>query len=163
MTIYQKTCLECGSDFLAKDNRRIYCGKSCSATSTNRTSPKRKAKKKSIDEIRERKREYLKEYRRKNPEKAVAQRRREKLKYYYKMTLEEYDSLLSSQGGVCFLCNTHPGDGKNLSVDHDHRCCPGRRSCGKCVRALLCVNCNNKMGWYDRHKEKIDKLTSAML
>lgn len=27
-------------------------------------------------------------------------------------------------------------------VDHDHACCAGSRSCGKCVRGIVCVSCN---------------------
>jgi hypothetical protein len=30
-------------------------------------------------------------------------------------------------------------------VDHDHTCCPGEYTCGKCVRGLLCDDCNKKL------------------
>lgn len=33
-----------------------------------------------------------------------------------------------------------------LVVDHDHECCPGSRSCGRCVRGFLCPNCNAASG-----------------
>ena len=73
----------------------------------------------------------------------------------YRMTPEDYDALLSAQGGCCAICRTdHPGvssskfrnDNQRFSVDHDHSCCPGKMSCGSCVRGLLCRNCNVGIG-----------------
>lgn len=71
---------------------------------------------------------------------------------YYGITGAQYKSLLNEQGGVCWTCGK-PETGKHqsgtlrrLSVDHDHKCCPGKKSCGKCVRGLLCSRCNSAIG-----------------
>lgn len=67
----------------------------------------------------------------------------------YSLTLAQYRTMWDAQGGVCALCQGEPsGRAKVLSVDHDHTCCPGQSSCGKCVRALLCDRCNNGLGCF---------------
>ena len=60
------------------------------------------------------------------------------------LTLEQYDAMLEAQGGGCAICGREPGEERVnvLAPDHDHKCCPGTRSCGKCIRGLLCLRCN---------------------
>jgi hypothetical protein len=65
----------------------------------------------------------------------------------YGVTSDQYGQMLADQGGKCAICDaTESADGSSLAVDHDHACCPGRRSCGKCVRGLLCRDCNQGIG-----------------
>lgn len=71
-----------------------------------------------------------------------------KLRRHYRLTREGYDAILESQDGVCAICHTPPGD-KRLAVDHDHACCPGDITCGKCIRGLLCDKCNWWLGLID--------------
>ena len=102
------------------------------------------------------------EDRRRNPERAEKNRARlaamyagdhdRYLNYSYTsrfgITLAEYEALLQKQGGRCAICGTKP-NGERLAVDHDHACCPGKRSCGKCVRGLLCGHCNRGLGHFN--------------
>jgi hypothetical protein len=78
-----------------------------------------------------------------NRETAPLRFRKSQLKRY-NLTLADYDDLLAAQGGVCAICKTSkPGGKGQFRVDHDHACCPERmRSCGKCIRGLLCNYCN---------------------
>lgn len=64
----------------------------------------------------------------------------------YKKTLEWYSETVEAQGGRCAICEEDPSDQEFLSVDHDHSCCPGGKSCGNCVRGLLCRSCNFALG-----------------
>lgn len=65
----------------------------------------------------------------------------------YGITDDEYNALLESQHGACAMCQKPAGAFKRrLAVDHDHSCCPGSRSCGKCIRGLLCPACNTFLG-----------------
>jgi len=49
-------------------------------------------------------------------------------------------------GWHCDLCS-QPVSIKAGVIDHDHDCCPGGRSCGKCVRGYLHSNCNIALGY----------------
>lgn len=71
----------------------------------------------------------------------AAHTRRTKSRYGLKPG--QYDEILDAQGGVCYLCRRANGATKRLAIDHDHKCCPGKKSCGACVRGLLCGPCND--------------------
>lgn len=64
----------------------------------------------------------------------------------YGLTRDDYVDLEKSQNGVCKICGESEKHKKRLSVDHDHACCSGQGSCGKCIRGLLCSNCNRVLG-----------------
>ncbi len=81
--------------------------------------------------------------------------RNRRLHHMYKMTAGGFERLLLQQGGHCALCSTtqttgHDGKKIRLHIDHDHSCCPGMKSCGKCVRGLLCGGCNALIGMLER-------------
>lgn len=105
--------------------------------------------------------------RRKNYKPPVRERRQLSARRYrlvniYSITPEQYDHMLEKQGGVCAICEKSSED-RMLSVDHDHACCPGPRSCGRCVRGLLCITCNTTIarledqGWGERAQEYLAK------
>jgi len=66
----------------------------------------------------------------------------------YKLSLDQYVTMLQEQDGLCKKCGIAFSKERGIIpyVDHDHSCCPGTRSCGKCVRALLCRMCNLLVG-----------------
>lgn len=72
--------------------------------------------------------------------------RSEKLKSAYGITIDDYEAMLAKQAGGCAICGGTNASGRNLYVDHDHSCCRGGNSCGRCVRALLCDPCNRSIG-----------------
>ena len=70
----------------------------------------------------------------------------------FKRTPAWYDEKLASQNGHCAICGAdQPGGNGNKSfqIDHDRKCCSGRKSCGKCIRELLCSSCNSTLGHVD--------------
>lgn len=70
-----------------------------------------------------------------------------------------YDELILIQDNKCASCGTDdPGKPyKFFQVDHDHACCPGKITCGKCIRGLLCNNCNTGISRLDDSVEKLKK------
>jgi hypothetical protein len=77
------------------------------------------------------------------------------LRKTYTISDQQFWMLFDVQNGKCCLCS-RPARTKNLSVDHDHKCCKGSVSCGRCVRGLLCGRCNTKlMPLVDHHLDVI--------
>lgn len=66
--------------------------------------------------------------------------------FNYGITPVEYDAMLDKQGGGCAICGETCTSGRRLAVDHDHSCCSGDKTCGKCIRGLLCGSCNQGIG-----------------
>lgn len=66
------------------------------------------------------------------------------IKLKYGISLDQYEAILLDQDYKCKICREK--DKKRLSVDHDHNCCPGGYTCGKCIRGLLCHRCNIVLG-----------------
>jgi hypothetical protein len=89
------------------------------------------------------------------------------LKRYYGLTEEEYEARAEAQKGLCASCGGPPGmtggGTERLVVDHDHSCCPGPISCGKCVRGLICNKCNFAAGYLDDDMKKVLALYEYLL
>ncbi|MFF9621270.1 endonuclease domain-containing protein [Streptomyces griseosporeus] len=49
---------------------------------------------------------------------------------HYNVTKHFVDLLLQFQKGRCAVCRAAQTGGRTMDIDHDHACCPGRRSCG---------------------------------
>lgn len=95
------------------------------------------------------------EYRKREPDKVLDS----KLWTFYRIRLADYRRMLDEQGGACKVCRRIPDGPQNgqlgaaFVIDHDHSCCKGSRGrwgteghaervCGKCIRGLLCQQCN---------------------
>lgn len=72
------------------------------------------------------------------------------LQRLYGITDDQYEAMLASQGGVCFVCGVEPKPNRRLSVDHNHRT-------GK-VRKLLCDRCNRVLGLCDEEPKLLGTL-----
>ena len=72
----------------------------------------------------------------------------------YGLTSAQIKNILDAQYGSCAACmseitldvTANVPHSRRASVDHDHACCPGETSCGKCIRGLLCGHCNRILG-----------------
>lgn len=142
---------------------------------------------------REKQNKYKKEWKRTNPEKTKESSKRhnihnrekirktqrlwrennqEKIKDYafkyrfmkYGITAEKYQTMLEIQNNQCAICKQEFQ--KSTCIDHDHSCCPGAGSCGKCVRGIICNDCNVGLGRFKDNprilQEAIDYLETGI-
>lgn len=84
------------------------------------------------------------------------------LSYAYKWTLAEVLALFERQDSACAVCLRTSSSGMAWNVDHARTCCPGDKSCGGCVRAVLCHLCNKAMGLF-RDDPELLRAASAYL
>lgn len=69
------------------------------------------------------------------------------------------EDTLRDQGG-CGICLSANPKGREWQVDHDHRCCPQRKSCSSCRRGVLCWLCNVALGLFEDKPETIESLAT---
>jgi Recombination endonuclease VII len=67
------------------------------------------------------------------------------LKKKYGVTVEERDVLVLKQEGRCGRCRDRFSEDNRPQMDHDHECCPSRRTCGQCIRGIACGSCNSRL------------------
>ena len=72
--------------------------------------------------------------RRRHPETVARNSRKRKLRKKYGITSEQFDDLLSQQGGACAICKQPGDEGNPMCVDHCHTT--------NLIRAILCRRCN---------------------
>jgi hypothetical protein len=72
----------------------------------------------------------------------------------YGLTEATFDQFLEVQQYACAMCGKPFREDGRICVDHDHTCCPDeKKSCGQCIRGLLCLSCNTTLGHIERNQE----------
>lgn len=90
-------------------------------------------------------------------------KRADTLRYWFNLTVEQYDAMLEQQDYRCAICHRHQDEFKRkFAVDHRHECCPSAplQCGGTCIRGLLCGSCNIGLG---NMGESTERLESAIL
>lgn len=133
------------------NSKRYFTGKECRR---GHIAERYKATRSCVECVAERCKEWQKLNKRKYLD-AQNESRRVRL---FGINRDKYNEMLLSQGGGCAICSGPNRGGRMLAIDHDHACCPGEKTCGKCVRGLLCDSCNHAIG---KFKDDPDLLIRA--
>lgn len=100
--------------------------------------------------------EQVKKYYLDNPEKRLEKQEKDRVsKTNWKshhITEDIYNEMLSLHKGKCYICK----DRDATDIDHDHNCCSGSKSCGRCIRGLLCNRCNTALGVLEKNRQNLN-------
>jgi len=66
----------------------------------------------------------------------------------YGVTSGQKDNLIARQGGLCLVCEDPFKSDKHTHLDHCHN--------SRDIRGVLCHWCNIVIGWYERHRNRVD-------
>ncbi len=72
-----------------------------------------------------------------------------RLKYKYGLSDDIVFALLRQQNNKCGVCSREFTETLVYNIDHDHSCCPGTKTCGECIRGLVCTRCNIGLGFIE--------------
>lgn len=69
-----------------------------------------------------------------------------------------------AQEGCCYLCGDplKSDTPQAVVIDHDHGCCPQRRSCDICRRGLACGRCNKLLGLANEDPARLRRIADAL-
>lgn len=71
------------------------------------------------------------------------------IKFRHNISKEKFMRILQAQHGLCPIGGEKLELDKKICVDHDHSCCIGSRTCGECIRGLLCDKCNRGLAHFE--------------
>ena len=92
----------------------------------------------------------MRTWQKEHPER-VSRGNTDKVWYRHGISEEGLSELFAKYDGKCWVCLEADAE----VVDHDHSCCTGNRTCGKCIRGVLCRSCNAGIGMFYDSPDKL--------
>jgi hypothetical protein len=129
---HSKICANCQKDFVSQSSIAYVCSRKCGRQLRHKA----------------------------NPEQRKRWAKFQHTKSTYGITENDYQQMLEVQENRCAnpQCRVIfdlADNAKTPCIDRDHNCCNGSKSCGRCVRGLLCNSCNKGIGNFDDSIAKI--------
>jgi hypothetical protein len=139
-----RNCATCASPFTALVDKHIYCTKACARIAYKERHAGWKDVPCAVCDAMFTPNSSM--HRICSPKCAAKNRRRLWLARRYALTPHDFNERLARQNGKCAICDEVTSG--HWAIDHDHTCCPGSETCGRCIRGILCVSCNQALGLF---------------